>query len=212
LFYQPDVRTHCAKADVVLPSLDAGDEETFQKINRPHPDISIEKLIGGLRSFREEFVGQIWLEVFLVESVNTAVGQLNHIKRAIEQIRPDKVQLNTAVRPTTEPGIKNLSYDKLQRIAGQLGPDAEVIAEFSSGPGRNVQSAKDQSSAVVEKNRKTQAVLAMLKRRPCSVSDICSALGISANQARKCVDELKRRGTVRSSQKDGTTFFKATQS
>jgi wyosine [tRNA(Phe)-imidazoG37] synthetase (radical SAM superfamily) len=211
LLYRPDVRADCARADVVLPSLDAGDEETFRKINRPHADISIEKLIAGLCAFREEFAGQIWLEIFLVESVNTADEQIDNIKKAIEAIRPDKVQLNTAVRPTAEREIKSLSYDKLQAIAVQLGREAEVIAEFSSGADRHVQAANDQSPISIEKNHKTQSLLAMLKRRPCSISDICSALGISPDQARKDVGELKRRGAVSCSDKDGTMFFEASQ-
>ena len=68
LFYNEDVRIDCSKADVVIPSLDAGDAETFQKVNRPHRDINIENLIFGLSKFRDEFSGQIWLEVFFVES------------------------------------------------------------------------------------------------------------------------------------------------
>ncbi len=47
LLYKEDVRADCAKADVVMPSLDAGDEQTFQKINRPHRDIKAENLISG---------------------------------------------------------------------------------------------------------------------------------------------------------------------
>ncbi|HLB75136.1 MAG TPA: radical SAM protein, partial [Sedimentisphaerales bacterium] len=61
LFFRDDVRGDCAKADVVLPSLDAGDEKTFRRINRPHADISIEKLVSGLAAFRKEFSGLIWL-------------------------------------------------------------------------------------------------------------------------------------------------------
>jgi wyosine [tRNA(Phe)-imidazoG37] synthetase (radical SAM superfamily) len=76
LLYRADVRADCAKADVVIPSLDAADAEAFQAVNRPAPDISIEKLVLGLVQFREEFAGQIWLEVFLVEGVNTGPEQI----------------------------------------------------------------------------------------------------------------------------------------
>ena len=48
LFYKEDVRVDCAKADVVMPSLDAGDAMTFKKLNRPHHDINIENHIFGL--------------------------------------------------------------------------------------------------------------------------------------------------------------------
>ncbi|MHC4124943.1 MAG: radical SAM protein [Planctomycetota bacterium] len=85
LFYQADVRSDCAKADVVLPSLDAGDEAVFEQINRPDENISFEKLVSGLIEFRKEFGGQIWLEVFLLEGVNTTTEQIKKIKNIIKK-------------------------------------------------------------------------------------------------------------------------------
>ncbi len=196
LLYEKDVRVDCAKADVVLPSLDAGDEEVFQKVNRPHRDISIKSLISGLCTFRDEFTGQIWLEVFLIDGLNTGSGQIAKIKTAIERIRPDKVQLNTAVRPTAEPAVKRVSAEQLDSIAGQL-ENCEVVADFS--PGR--------SSKMVES--KAENVLSMLKRRPCSLNDICLGLGIGRNEALKYITHLQQQGAVCSERKDGVTFFKA---
>ena len=197
LFYRPDVRTDCTRADVVIPSLDAGDEQTFQKINRPHKDISIEKVISGLQALRNEFTGQIWLEVFFVEGLNTNAEQLAKIKAAIDLISPDKVQLNTAVRPAAEAGIKRLKAEKLQAIASQLGQNCEVIADFS----------QHHHGEYVE--NKAEDVLSMLKRRPCSLNDICSALGIHPNEALKYITKFHRRGLIDSEQQDGITFFRA---
>jgi wyosine [tRNA(Phe)-imidazoG37] synthetase (radical SAM superfamily) len=197
LLYRRDVQEDCAQADVVLPSLDAADEETFQKINRPHTDISIEKLISGLCAFRSEFPGQIWLEVFLLEGVNTDTQQIDKIRDAIERIRPDKVQLNTAVRPTAEADLRRLDAEKLQAIAAQLGPEAEVVADFSpQQPDKNIQ-------------RTAEDVLSMLKRRPCSLNEICTALSIRRNEALKFIAHFQKRGVVNSSKKNGVTFFKA---
>jgi wyosine [tRNA(Phe)-imidazoG37] synthetase (radical SAM superfamily) len=197
LLYRQDVRADCSKADVVLPSLDAGDEEVFQKINRPHKDISIENLISGLCTFRDQFPGRIWLEVFLVDGLNTAAEQIAKIRAAIERIRPDKVQLNTAVRPTADPGIRRLNAAHLDAIARQLGENCEVIADFPAGPsGRTVGS-------------KAYDVLSMLKRRPCSLNDVCLGLGIGRNEALKYITQLQRQGAVCCEHKDGTSFFKA---
>ncbi len=131
LLYRQDVRADCAKADVVLPSLDAGDEQGFRKVNRPHKDISVGKLISGLCAFRNEFPGRIWLEVFLAEGLNTDTEQIAKIKDAVELIRPDKVQLNTAVRSTAEASVKRLDAGKLQAIAASLGANCEVVPDFS---------------------------------------------------------------------------------
>ncbi len=197
LLYRQDVRTNCAKADVVLPSLDAGDKQAFEEINRPHKDIIIENLISGLCVFRNEFAGSIWLEVFLIEGLNTDARQIAKIKNAIKRIQPDKVQLNTAVRPTTHAGIKRVDTEKLEAIAAELGKKCEVVADFSQGRcGKHIES-------------KAEDVLSMLKRRPCSLNEICSGLGIHHNEALKYITHFQQQRMVDSSEKDGTTFFKA---
>jgi len=197
LLYREDVRADCAKADVVVPSLDASDEASFQKVNRPHRDISIEKLVDGLVAFRKEFTGRIWLEVFLVEGLNTDIAEIDKIKGLIKRIRPDKVQLNTAVRPTADPAIKRVDAEKLEVIARQIGEGCEVVADL---PPRH--SVKDMHST-------SEDILSMLKRRPCSLSDICSGLGIARDEALKHITELRHQGLIGSEEKDGKTFFKA---
>ena len=197
LLYRPDVRADCAKADVVVPSLDAGDEQTFHKINRPHKDISIEKVISGLCAFRSEYTGQIWLEVFVIDGFNTNTEQLSKIKEAVERICPNKIQLNTAVRPTSEAGIKRLNAEQLNYIAAQVGQKCEVVADFPP------------TCTTKNIDNKAKDVLSMLKRRPCSVNDICSSLGINPNEALKYISYLQNNKVIVSEQQDGITFFKA---
>jgi len=210
LLSRADVRADCSKADVVMPSLDAGDEQTFQRINRPNSVLSIEMLVSGLCAFRKEFAGQIWLEVFFVEGINTGIEQISRIKEAIELINPDKVHLNTAVRPTADPNITRLSAEKLHEIAGRLGPKCEVVADFS--PARSSILSESKSEDMLEFhsviNRKAEALLSMLKRRPCSLNDICSSLGISRNEAIKHISDLQRQGIIQSEEKEGIIFFK----
>jgi len=197
LLYLPEVREDCAKADVVLPSLDAADEQTFQKINRPHPDISFKNLVFGLCAFRKEFAGRIWLEVFLLEGINTSPEQIEKIADIIKKICPDKIQLNTAVRPTTDPTVKKVENEKLQQIAKLLGPNCEVVADFLP--------------LSHQKNLQTKAeyVLSILKRRPCSLEDICAGLGIHQAEALKYISHFQHQGIILSEQKDGRIFFRA---
>jgi wyosine [tRNA(Phe)-imidazoG37] synthetase (radical SAM superfamily) len=199
LLYRQDVRTDCAKADVVVPSLDAGDANTFRKVNRPHKDISIEKLVDGLCKFRKEFSGQIWLEVFLIEGLNTDTAEIDKIKGLIQRISPDKVQLNTAVRPTAEPGVKKVDAEKLGTIASRIGQGCEVVADF---PSRHTRKHIDS---------KAEDILSMLKRRPCSLNDICSGLSIHPDEALKYITELREQGAINSEEKTGKIFFKASR-
>ena len=197
LFYLPEVRADCASADVILPSLDAGDQQTFEKINRPYDQITFERLVDGLRALRREYRGQIWLEVFFIEHFNTGNGQIAKLAEAIKRIGPDKVHLNTAVRPTAEPDVVKVPPEKLEEMARRLGPNCEVIADFvSSHCGR----ITDEIS---------QTLLSMLKRRPCSLDDISTALGLVPNDALKYLAGLEKQGMIRSENKSGKTFFKA---
>ena len=198
LFFRPDVRADAATADVVLPSLDAADQPTFEKINRPHPDITIEKLIDGLVAFRRQYTGQIWLEVFLIDNVNTAPDQIAKIADAIKRIHPDKVQLNTAVRPTAQPGLKIPSLQSLRDIAGQLAPNAEVIADF--------QVTHPHYPSLHKAN---QDILEMLKRRPCSVSDITAALGITQQSVMREISSLLKNDLIRFTENNGVVFYHA---
>ena len=211
LFYLPEVRADCAAFDVILPSLDAGDQQTFDKINRPHDQITFERLVEGLCALREEYKGQIWLEVFCIEHFNTDSGKLAKLAEAIKRIRPDKVHLNTAVRPTAEPDIEKEPAERLEEIARGLGPNCEVIADFVSSrcakvwhghPGRVSTGWKPVPQI-------SQTLLSMLKRRPCSLNDICSALGLNVGEAAGYLEELEKRGVIRSEKKQGRTFFTA---
>ncbi|MFC1781033.1 radical SAM protein [Planctomycetota bacterium] len=207
LFYMPEVRADCAKADLVLPSLDAANEHTFSKINRPHRDISIKKHISGLVAFRNEYPGRIWLEVFLVDSINTDNEQIAEIKTVIEKIRPDKIQLNMAVRPTAQIGLRKLNLNKLQNIAEQLGPDCEIIADFTLSA-EKMSPLNEPQGLHLDSGNITQALFSMLKRRPCSLSDICSSLELHPNEAMKYVTDMRNRGLIDTEEKEGKIFFK----
>jgi len=195
LFYRPDVRAECAKADVVIPSLDAGDATIFEAVNRPAGDISIEKLVSGLCQFRQEFPGQIWLEVFLVAGVNTGRDQIEKMKVLIAQMRPDKVHLNTAVRPAAEPEVQALSREAMLAIAEQLGGTCEIIGEAPADcPGC--------------RDRHAEAdIVSVLERRPCSVEDICTGLRMDRTEVTECLTQLQRRGLVTTRQRGSTTYF-----
>jgi wyosine [tRNA(Phe)-imidazoG37] synthetase (radical SAM superfamily) len=196
LLSQADVRHDCAKADIVMPSLDAGDAETFEKINRPHPEIDYEAYVEGLYLFRQEFSGSYWLEVFFCEGVNTDPESIQKIKEHISRIKPDKIQLNTSVRPVTDRAAARVSPEKLDEIARQLGDGAEVIADFS----KTIQT-KDYLSGQAE-------ILDLLRRRPCSTDDICSGLGMNRNLAQKLIQQLLNDSKITAEREKHITYYK----
>ena len=197
LLHLPDVRAACGALDLVLPSLDAGDEATFRRINRPHPDLTLEKVVEGLVRLRAEFDGQVWLEVFIIEGVNSDDEQVRRIKNHVERIRPHRVQINTAVRPPAEPAVETPSADRLAEIRDILGSRAEIIAPVGA-------TAMDASGRA-----RKQEVLGLLQRRPCTLRDVAAGLGIAPNEAVKYIRALLDEGQVRRRQRLYETYYEA---
>jgi wyosine [tRNA(Phe)-imidazoG37] synthetase (radical SAM superfamily) len=197
LLFDADVRRAVCKADLVLPSLDAGSEEVFRKINRPCKEITLARLIDGLCALRSDFEGQIWLEVFIINRINTDKAELEKIKQLISKIKPDRVQLNTAVRPTVEKGITGSGKRQMEEIAEFLGGKCEIIADFTK-------KIENEDIKATE-----QQVLEMLQRRPCSLDDICSGLGIHRNEATKYTSHFQNAGIIETEKRGEKLFFKA---
>lgn len=197
LLFRPDVRADCVKADIILPSLDAADAATFEAMNHPHPDLCFAEWIDGLCRFSAEFTGQLWLEVFFCEGVNTHEASIRKFKELIGRIAPDKVQINTSVRPTVHSIAARVSEEKLHQIARELGDNVEVIANFSKHP------------IPTEHQANQQAIVDMLSRRPCSLDDICNGLGLNRNVAQKIIARLLDTATIVTEENQQKTYYKA---
>ncbi len=125
LLFLEDVRHDLKKADVVLPTLDAGNEKTFKTINRPHGHIKYDAMLQGLVDFRSGYSGQIWLEVMLVKGLNDTEDELLNIRQAVDMIQPDRVYVVIPIRPPAESWVKPpdpVTILKAQQILGEAIP------------------------------------------------------------------------------------------
>jgi len=102
LLYRKDVRQDLERADVVIPSLDSGIRKTFRALNRPHSSLEFSTILKGQIAFREEFAGQLWLEIMLVKGVNDSRQELEALRRAVDEIKPDRVYIMAPIRPPAE--------------------------------------------------------------------------------------------------------------
>lgn len=183
------------RADIVVPSLDAVTDRVFAKVNRPHPGLTAEKIVDGLVRFRRRFKGRIWLEVMLVRGVNDGPAHLRKLRQAIDRIRPDKVQINTVVRPPAERSARPLSSEELEKVRELLGPRAEIIADF----GRSGQTAAAPDT--------TAALLGALGRRPMTAADLARSLGLPAPEVADLTVRLAAEGRLRSVRHGGRVYF-----
>ena len=196
LMMLPEVRRACEPLSLILPSLDAGTEQTFRRVNRPHPDLTLAGVVAGLEALRDEFDGEIWLEVFLVAGMNDSDREIAQMKAHIARVRPDRVQLNTAVRPPAEEDVRALSAERLEEVRAMLGPTAEVVAEVEERVRREAGAEAGE-----------QQVLEMLERRPCTLEDISAGLGIAPNEVLKYVQSLLEQDRLLQKREGGRIYY-----
>ncbi|MFZ5903630.1 MAG: radical SAM protein [Chloroflexota bacterium] len=127
LLHLAGVREELSAADAVLPTLDAGNAALYRKINRPHPEATFERLVDGLREFRHEYRGKLWVEVMLVRGLNDSEEALRGIAAALERIRPDEIHINLPTRPPVETWVEPPDEEGLLRAMSILGEVARVV-------------------------------------------------------------------------------------
>ena len=183
LLADDDALRAAAAADVVCPSLDAADPESFRIINRPAAGIDHGAMVKGLRSLRRTSSARFLLEVFLARGLNDSPEHVERLARLARSIDPDEIQLNTAVRPT--PGCRELALDadEMAALARLFGPGAEVIADRAPVHSR--------PAAALPAD-----VVAVLERRPCTLEELASSLGLDPADLDRTLRDLERAGDV----------------
>lgn len=161
LLYREDIRNDLQESDVVLPSLDAGTQEIFKKINRAHKEITFHKMLQGLIDFRKEYSGNIWLETMLVKGLNDNSATLKEIKKAIGLINPDRIYVAAPIRPPAEKWVKPPPPEAIL-VAQQILGKVEYITERELGD-FGIDEFKDACEAIIEISsrhplRKEQAI------------------------------------------------------
>lgn len=185
LFWMDEVLDAVRKADLIVPSLDGGDEAMFQRINRPHPDISFEKMIKGLQSLRTHYSGAIWLEVFLVGGISDNPDAVAKMKVLTDRIVPEFIQLNTAIRTPAEDFVRSVGRETMEAMRNVFGDRCEVVADYDKiHERREFHSTRDD-------------ILETLQRRPCTIDDLANGLSLHRNEVIKYVQELRDKKMIR---------------
>jgi len=197
LLYRAEVRERLMKADMVMPTLSTVNEKTFRAIHQPHDDLSVVRLVEGLRNLRKSYKGQLFIEVMVLSGFNDTEEEIEALRKTILEIAPDRVQLNTVVRPPADAKAIPLDRKKLEVIRKAFGECAEIIAD---APIRDKQHIRGTLS---------DAVLEMAKRRPVTGEDVAGALDAPLFEVDKTVKALLHKGQLRKRTHLGKDYYTA---
>ncbi|WP_300369684.1 GTPase ObgE [Brachyspira sp.] len=177
LLYKQEMRSDLLMADLVIPSLDAGNIDTFKIIDQPDNEIDFDKMVNGLIEFRRVFKGEYWLEVFLLKDINDSDEELDDIIKIVNQIKPDIVQLVTATRRTSSDKAKALSNEEMQRAKKYFESKCSIKIDVPSVSENSKGNTKD----ITEED-----IINFLIRQP----DTVHMIAMSFNEDERKVTEL----------------------
>ncbi len=201
LLYRPEMRKELLEADAVLPTLDAGNEELYKKINRPHPEFTFQRQVEGLKSFRRMYRGKLWVEVMLVGGVNDTEAALTELAALLAEIKPDEVHILQPDRPPAETWVRPADEEGLLRSRAILGKIAKVIPPakglFDLGGNENL----------------VDSIVGIITRHPMHETDLIETLSrFSEKDVLETLRELEKSGKAQIVNRYGVRFWSASPS
>jgi wyosine [tRNA(Phe)-imidazoG37] synthetase (radical SAM superfamily) len=178
LLDDPAVRRDLMDADIVSPSMDAVTPEVFEKVDRPNPKLRIDNIIEGIRKFRQEYRGRMWMEILFVAGINDQDDEVYKMKQVIDEIQPEKVHLNTVIRPPAYSFAQPTSQERLREIQKLLGERSEIVGIFK------------ETHTTKAHTTDGQAILALLKRRAMTVDQMTVSLEMKKKEIVGSLDQL----------------------
>jgi wyosine [tRNA(Phe)-imidazoG37] synthetase (radical SAM superfamily) len=127
LIWQEEVRADLMGADWVSLKVDAVRLPAWRKLNRPHGNLNLDKILEGIQVFVDEFQGVLATETLLVKGVNDSEMDFQELSSFLGEIQPDVAYLSIPTRPPAEESVKsadeeaiNLAYHLVKNKVGRV--------------------------------------------------------------------------------------------
>jgi len=99
---RPEVREALLPADWVSLKVDAVEEEVWRRVDRPHPQLSLQAILDGMLELRRRFTGILVTETMLVRDLNDGDGSVGAVAEFLGRLNPQVAYLSIPTRPPAE--------------------------------------------------------------------------------------------------------------
>ncbi len=104
------------KLDQVKLSLDAVSNSVFKRIDRPHVDIKIEKIVQKVIEFSKVYKGKLFIEILFVKDLNDTKEEIQKLNDVSMRLKVTRIDIGTIDRPPAYP-VSGVSYKELHEIS-----------------------------------------------------------------------------------------------
>jgi wyosine [tRNA(Phe)-imidazoG37] synthetase (radical SAM superfamily) len=168
LVWRADVRAALGKADWVSLKVDAADEATWRKINRPETSLALTTVLDGMLQFAAEFRGELATETMLVRGVNDSDAAIESAAAFVERLQPRIAYIAAPTRPPSEPWVLPATEEAFNRGFQQFAkrlPRVELLTGFEgTGFGTTGDAVQDLLGITAVHPMREDAVLELLKK------------------------------------------------
>jgi len=123
----PTVRKVLSTFDIVVAKLDAGSQEIFHPISKPHVSVPpLKEIIKNIKLLKSEMKAgsNLYIQTLLFKvrtpsslTSNATEENIALIAKAVNDIVPDQVQIYTVKRPPAEPQVKAITHPELIKLS-----------------------------------------------------------------------------------------------
>ena len=139
LIFREDVRADLMKADWVSLKFDSISKTSWRKINRPHRELELGLIIGGMLDFSEIFRGKLVTETMLIQGISIDADILKEMADFLVRLNPAKAYLAIPTRPPAENWVRppvpeyiNVAFqvlrEKLDQVEYLIGYEGNAFA------------------------------------------------------------------------------------
>jgi wyosine [tRNA(Phe)-imidazoG37] synthetase (radical SAM superfamily) len=196
LVWREDVQEELAQSDWVSLKVDAVQEATWHKMNRPHRRLSLNPILEGARAFAKTFSRTLVTETMLVKDVNDSEADLEAVARFLGELQPAKAYIATPTRPPTETWVRPVDDGTLIRAYHTFAERVQEVEYLIKYEGEAFASLGDTSEALL-------GILAVHPMRESAVVSFLSRAGASSELA----EHLAESGVLTKVSYRGKNFY-----
>ncbi|MFB0517442.1 MAG: radical SAM protein [Candidatus Neomarinimicrobiota bacterium] len=133
LIWRLDVRDDLLQADWVSFKIDTTREAVRRRINRPHQELHMGTVLGGMLDFAANYGGTLVTETMLVEDINDRDYYLTEVADFLARLKPATAYLSIPTRPPAEGWVRRPSEDLINRayqIMSKSLPKVEYLIGY----------------------------------------------------------------------------------